>query len=334
MNNATPSAKQNQPLTTAVLLIIFNRPETTQRVFDAIKKAQPTRLYIAADGPRMNTVGEAEKCMQARKITQAVDWSCEVKTLFNDTNMGCGKGPCTAITWFFEHETEGIILEDDCLPSPTFFRFCAELLERYRYDTRVMEIGGNNFDEDHMREEENSYRFSNHIYIWGWATWKRAWKLHDFNMSQYPEIQKSRYLDASYDTIYERDYYQYVFKKMHTGDEVTNSRTIWDYQWQFACKINSGLIIVPNRNLVQNLGFGDHGTNTLNPRGVGHNLKIESMRFPLKHPEFIMANTVKDKRVFRKVSTSWSSRLKSQAKSIIPRKIVDSVLKPLVAVFT
>jgi hypothetical protein len=333
MNNVTLSAKPTRQRDTPVLFIIFNRPDTTRQVFEAIKMARPARLYVAADGPRENVAGEEERCLEVRRIVEGVDWSCEVKTLFSTTNMGCGKGPCTAINWFFEHETEGIILEDDCLPSQTFFGFCSELLQRYRYDTRVMEIGGNNFDDEHLYEED-SYRFSNHIYIWGWATWKRAWKFHDFHMRQYPEIEKYGYLDASYDTIYERDYYEYVFKKMHTGDEVTNSRTIWDYQWQFACKINSGLIIVPNRNLVQNLGFGDHATNTLNPRGVGHNLKIESMTFPLKHPEFIMADAVKDKEVFRKVSTTWTSRLKSQAKSIIPKKIVESVLKPLMAVFT
>lgn len=324
----------NLSLTTPVLFIIFNRPETTRQVFDAIKKARPTRLYIAADGPRKNKTGEEEKCLQSRKVVEEIDWPCKVKTLFSETNLGCGRGPCTAITWFFEHETEGIILEDDCLPSPTFFRFCTELLERYRHDTRVMEIGGNNFDDDHMDEEENSYRFSNQIYIWGWATWKRAWKYHDFNMNQFPEIQKKGYLNYSYDSIYARDFYQYVFSKMHTGDDVTNSHTIWDYQWQFACKINSGLTIVPNRNLIQNLGFGEQATNTINPRGVGHNLKIESMRFPLQHPEFIMVDTEKDKQVFRKVNTTFSSRLKSRAKSIIPKDILESFLKPLLAVFT
>ncbi len=333
MNHTTYSEEQRIEQATPVLFIIFNRPETTRKVFEAIKMAKPTRLYIAADGPRPSIIGEEERCLQARKITEEVDWNCEVKTLFSQSNMGCGKGPCTAISWFFEHETEGIILEDDCLPSPTFFRFCSELLERYRYDTRVMEIGGNNFDDKHLQDED-SYWFSNHIYIWGWATWKRAWQFHDFHMHQYPEIEKNGYLDDSYDTIYERDFYQYVFKKMHTGDAVTNSQSIWDYQWQFACKINSGLIIVPNRNLVQNLGFGDQATNTINPSGVGHNLKQEEMSFPLKHPEFVMVDTARDKAVFRKVSTTWSSRLKSQAKSIIPKKIVESVLKPLIAVFT
>jgi hypothetical protein len=243
-------------------------------------------------------------------------------------------GPSTAITWFFEYETEGIILEDDCLPAPSFFRFCSELLVLYRYDTRVMEIGGLNLEDGHGNEDEYSYRFSNLIHIWGWATWKRAWKFNDFNMKHYLEINQKGYLLASYDTIYERDYYQYIFEKMHTGDETTNSRTIWDYQWQFACKINSGLTIVPSRNLIHNLGFGEQATNTLNPSGVGHNLKLQTIDFPLRHPEFVMVDKVKDRQVFKKVCTSRSSRIKSQVKHFIPQRLMKSVLKPLIAVFT
>ncbi len=334
MNTRSSRINDELPLTTPVLFIIFNRPETTSQVFDAIKKARPTRLYIAADGPRKNKLGEEQKCDEARFIAQDVDWDCEVKTLLRDTNLGCGKGPCTAISWFFEHETEGIILEDDCLPSPSFFTFCAELLERYRYDTRVMEIGGNNHEEDHLRDKDYSYRFSNLIHIWGWATWKRAWKFHDFHMNHYVEIHQKGYLPASYDTIYERDYYEYIFEKMHTGDNVTNSSSIWDYQWQFACKINSGLIIVPNRNLIQNLGFGDHATNTLNPTGVGHNLKLEAISSPLDHPEFVMVDKMRDRQVFEKVCTSRSSRIKSRVKHLVPERFVQTFLKPLMAAFT
>jgi hypothetical protein len=319
---------------TAVLFIIFNRPENTQQVFDAIKKAKPTRLYIAADGPRRDILGEDQICEEVRKIATDIDWDCQVRTLFREENLGCGKGPCTAITWFFEHETEGIILEDDCLPSPSFFSFCSELLEHYRYDTRIMEIGGNNLEEPHLRNKEYSFGFSNQIYIWGWATWRRAWKLHDFDMSHYDEVYKKRYLDSSYKSIYERDFYQYVFGKMYEGDERTNSRTIWDYQWQFACKINSGLTIVPNKNLVSNLGFGINATNTLNPKGVGHDLVLETMEFPLCYPEFMMVDQIKDSQVFRRVCTSVSSRFRSQVKNLLPKHLVEKLVKPLMLAFS
>lgn len=336
MNYSTTmhSTTTDKPLTTAVLFIIFNRPETTKQVFEAIRNARPTRLYIAADGARESKPGEVEKCEESRRIASAVDWDCDVRTLFRNENLGCGKGPSTAISWFFEHETEGIILEDDCLPSPSFFTFCAELLERYRDDTRVMEIGGNNLEADHLREEEYSFGFSNHIYIWGWATWRRAWKLHDFHMNHYLEISEKGYLDESYSTIYERDFYQYVFEKMYKGDERTSSKTIWDYQWQFACKINSGLVIVPNCNLVNNLGFGEHATNTLNPKGVGHDLKLETMKFPLRHPEFVMVDKLKDSQVFKVVCTSKSSRVKSHIKRVIPRRVLEKLVKPLMSIFS
>lgn len=320
---------QEVPFSTPVLFIIFNRPETTQRVFDAIRIARPTRLYVAADGARMNRQDEIHKCRQARSIATAVDWPCDVRTLFREENLGCGRGVSAAISWFFKHETEGIILEDDCLPSPSFFKFCSVLLKRFRNDKRVMQIGGNNFESSRLREGKYSYRFSNLAYIWGWATWRRAWKLHDFNMTHYKEITEKGYLDEAYDSIYERDFYQYVFAQMYKGDDRT-----WDYQWQFALRINSGLVIVPSRNLVQNLGFGGEATNTHNPKAVGHDLKPEKMAFPLRHPEFIMIDKKKDRQVFNLVCTSQSSRIKSSIKYVMPRSVVEKFVKPMMSIFS
>jgi hypothetical protein len=334
MNSQPKRGKKDFSLLTPVLFVIFNRPETTRKVFEEIRRARPARLYIVADGPRPDRAGEAEKCKETRQIASQVDWNCEVKTLFREVNFGCGKGLSNAIGWFFEFETEGIILEDDCLPSPSFFRFCSELLHRYRDDTRVMQIGGINLEDKNLRDEEYSYGFSNLIYIWGWATWRRAWKLYDFHMNHYLEIKKKEYLPASYDTVYERDFNQYIFEKMHTGDEVTNSSTIWDYQWLFACKIHSGLIIVPNRNLIKNLGFGENSTNTHDPKGVGHNLRLEEMNFPLHHPDFMMVNKINDRRIFRLVCTTLLSRFKSRVKQVLPQRVVQEFLKPLAKVFT
>jgi hypothetical protein len=322
------SPNAQTPLTTPVLFIIFNRPETTQQVFDAIRTARPTRLYIAADGARENKEGENLKCQEARMIASSVDWDCEVHTLFRNTNLGCGRGVSGAITWFFENETEGIILEDDCLPSPSFFTFCAEMLTRYRDDTRVMQIGGNNFELPETREKEYSYRFSTLTYIWGWATWRRAWKHHDFQMTQYKEINKKGYLLSSYDTIFERDFFQYVFDEMYSGAERT-----WDYQWLFACRINSGLIIVPQRNLVRNLGFGMESTNTSDPNGLGYDLQSEKIEFPLKHPEFVMADQLRDRQAFLNSCTSVPSRVRSRIKNIIPSPVFEKVVKPLMHFF-
>ncbi len=318
-----------KPLTTPVLFMVFNRPETTRKVLEAIRKVRPEKLYIAADGPRPNVKEDIEKCKAAREVASQVDWDCKVTKLFRDDNFGCGKGPSSAMSWFFEQEEEGIILEDDCAPSSSFFFFCAELLERYRYDTRIMEIGGTNFENPKVRGKEYSYYFSNMIYIWGWATWRRAWKLYDYEMGRYNEIVNKRYLDGHFDFAYEVEHFNYIFEKMYKGDERTSRKTVWDYQWQFICKINSGLIIVPEKNLVTNLGFGADATNTKNPLGAGHDLKIEEIEFPLKHPEFIMVDKKRDHRYFNEICSSRTYRVKSSIKQYIPKPIFEP-LKQLI----
>ena len=187
-----------------------------------------------------------------------------------------------------------------------------------------MEIGGTNFEKDSARREY-SYYFSNMIYIWGWATWRRAWKLYDYEMKHYNEITDKGYLDYHYDSNYEREHFNYIFEKMHTGDHQTSRKNVWDYQWQFICKINSGLIIVPERNLVCNLGFGAEATNTKNPMHAGHDLKLEEMVFPLKHPEFTMVAKRRDRWVFNETCSSKSVRIKSIIKRFIPKPVFKKV---------
>lgn len=312
--------------TPPILFIVFSRPDTTKRVFEAIRKARPAKLYVAADGARPDKPGEKERCEETRRIATNVDWPCEVHTLFRDENFGCGAQATSAIGWFFMHEEEGIIVEDDCLPSPSFFNFCGEMLERYRNDTRVMMIGGNNLEPEGDRETEYSYTFSKLIYIWGWATWRRAWKFHDYYMQQFKEINEKQYLLPVYDSIYERDLFQYVFGKMYTGDDQKPSRkNVWSYQWQFACRINSGLVIVPAVNLVSNIGFGEFATSVTDD-GPGRDLKCEEMEFPMVHPEFIMVDQARERRTFELCHTSAKSRIKSRIKRFVP-KVVLSTLK-------
>ena len=321
------------PLTTAVLFLVFCRPETTRQVFEAIRRVRPTRLYIAADGPRPSKPGEAQKCEATRQIATAVDWDCEMHTFLREENVGLGTALSAAISWFFEHEQEGIILEDDCLPSPFFFRFCSEMLEKYRNDTRIMEIGGNNFEQKSSRDGDYSYYFSNLAYIWGWATWRRAWKLHDFQMNHYREINEKKYLEGHFSSIHERHFYQYVFDQLHRGNQQISPRNVWSYQWQFACKINSGLVVVPNCNLVVNLGIGKDATNTTHENGIGSTLVLEDMEFPLKHPDFVMADELRVRRDFRS-KTSASTRMKSNIKRVVPKPVIEKVLKPLMHVFS
>ena len=161
-----------------ILFLIFNRPQLTARVFAAIREAQPSQLYVAADGPRSNRPGEADLCEQARRVINGVDWPCEVKTLYRQENLGCRQAVSSAITWFFDNVEAGVVLEDDCLPIESFFRFCSELLIRYRDDTRIGMISGNNHGF-RIYDDSLSYSFSKHGAIWGWASWRRAWRLYD-----------------------------------------------------------------------------------------------------------------------------------------------------------
>jgi hypothetical protein len=284
-------------LKTAVLLIIFNRAQTTKLVFDAIRKARPPKLYVAADGPRPDVESDLIKCKEARKIIDQVDWACEVKTLFHDKNLNCGRAPSAAMTWFFENEEEGIILEDDCLPSSSFFMFCQDLLERYRDDTRVMHIGGNNFLDGWCRDADYSYYFSKSGHIWGWATWRRAWKAFDFDILLYEKLKQNGFFENFFLNGLEKFYRLRKFDKT-----AANRGTVdwWDYQWDFARYSHSGLAIVPHRNLVKNLGFGADATHTVNSKDKMTSMEAQELQFPLKHPPFVIRDIESDKKYFSK----------------------------------
>ena len=269
-------------LSAPILLLIFNRPDTTKRVFDAIRRARPSRLFVAADGPRDGRPDEKDRCAQTRKIVvQSVDWDCEVEQLFREKNLGCKKAVSSAIDWFFENVEEGIILEDDCLPSQSFFGYCQELLEYYRNDTRVMQICGSNLLKEWDRSSY-SYLFSNYGPIWGWASWRRAWEHYDVGMRLWPEIRENKfYLDfcqSAEEANYRLDLYDKVY-----GWEVDT----WDYQWGFAKMINNGLSITPRVNMVKNIGFGADATHCNNNSPFA-NIEMHEITLPLSHPQYVL----------------------------------------------
>ena len=270
-------------LSTPVLFIVFNRLDTTCKVFEAIRQARPTRLYIAADGPRENKPDEDLKIQAVRAyVMNHIDWKCEVKTLFREKNLGCKIAVSSAIDWFFENEEEGIIIEDDCLPDASFFPFCVQLLERYRHDDHIWMISGDNLYQGHKRSS-NSYYFSQHCYIWGWATWARAWRHYDPNMRSWPQLRANGFLKTINPP--ERYYWQWSFDHVFSGRIDT-----WDYQWVFACRVNKGLAVIPAVNLVSNIGFGQDSTHT---QQIDHriaDLKTHSLDFPLVHPESVVIN--------------------------------------------
>jgi len=243
------------PLKTPVHFLIFNRLDTTKQVFEAIRKAEPPRLYIASDGPRENKEGEKEKVEAIRKyVLEHIDWDCEVKTLFRDKNLGCGKAVSQAITWFFENEEMGIILEDDCLPSQSFFWFCEELLERYKDDERIGNIGCCNLQKG-IKRGNADYYFSIYNHVWGWASWANRWKEYDFNLEKF---QNDNFLNNIHQNYKAKKYWSNIFKKMKNKEIDT-----WDYQWTFTMWKNNWLAITPNVNLISNIGFGGDGTHTV-----------------------------------------------------------------------
>jgi hypothetical protein len=274
-------------LVTPVLFLIFNRPDTTQKVFNVIRQAKPKQLFIAADGSRPDREGEIEKCQKARQIATSVDWDCEVKTLFRDKNLGCKVAASSAIDWFFENIEEGIILEDDCLPSQSFFWFCRELLKYYRNDTRIMMISGDNFEFDRKRGE-GSYYFSKYPQLWGWATWRRAWKHYDVNMKNFEEFKKEAQIKNVFNIKQQQKYWTKVFQLVHEGKIDT-----WDYPWVYSCFINNGLCIMPNVNLVSNIGFGLDSTHTKDKSSTFSEMEAREIT-DIIHPNFVLADQEAD----------------------------------------
>lgn len=274
-----------EPLNTAVLLLVFNRPEVTHRVFEAIRSAKPARLYVAADGPRADRPAEAAKCEAARAIASRVDWPCEVRTLFRKENLGCKRAVSSAIDWFFEHEEQGIILEDDCLPSQSFFWFCQQLLERYRNDSRVWQIAGTAFLERELdAPRECSYFFSRYGPVWGWASWRRVWRHADPDLAQWREMRAEPNLRSAYPDRAERAARRKLGDRLFAGEIDT-----WDYQWGMIKNFQSGLSVIPRRSLIVNLGFGPEATHTHMEHPFAASKACE-LRFPLRHPPFVLAD--------------------------------------------
>lgn len=288
-------------LTTPVALLVFNRPDTTARVFAAVRQARPTHLLLVADGPRAGVEGEAARCAEVRGIIEQVDWPCCVSKNYSETNLGCGVRMATGITWVFEQVEEAIILEDDCLPDPTFFRYCQELLEKYRDDQRVMHVAGSNALV--QSTDAYSYYFSVFPHCWGWASWRRAWRHYDFEMKLLPQAEVEGWLDAVLPGKDAAAYWLKNFRKVYGPDKHT-----WDYQWTFACWINSGLSILPNKCLVSNLGFGAEATHTKDADSPFASVPVAEMKFPLTHPPCVTRDADADARAQRTVfrSSKWS----------------------------
>lgn len=271
-----------------ILFLIFNRPDTTEKVFSKIREIKPGKLYIAADGPRQNKVGEVEKCREARAVLDGIDWECDVKTLFRDENLGCKVAVSEAITWFFQNEEMGIILEDDCLPNNSFFLYCKETLEKYKNEDSVMMISGDNFQKGQKRGTA-SYYFTKFPHIWGWASWRRAWNRYDVNMKDFPLFLEQKVIENIFpnDKLLQ-DYWIANFNRTYQGGLDT-----WDYQWVYTIYKNNGLCVAPNYNLISNIGFREDATHTKTLESSVANMPTQEIE-SIKHPDFIVIDSKAD----------------------------------------
>jgi hypothetical protein len=237
--------------------MLFNRPKITRQLFEKIRQVRPTKLFVAANGPRPGVSADIELCNAVRKIFDEIDWECDIHTNFPETNINMHIRWYATLDWFFENVDSGIILEDDCIPDLSFFPYCTELLEKYKNDERIMHVNGSNFQFGNKRGNV-SYYFSKYPHVWGWATWKRAWQKYDYRMSSFPEFEKKNMIDVVFADKKEKKFWKNFFKKAYLGIFKTA-----DVRWAYAIWMNNGLCIAPNVNMISNIGYGSSAGHTV-----------------------------------------------------------------------
>lgn len=296
---------------TPILFLIFNRPDTTAKVFERIREIKPEKLFVSADGPRASKAGEAERCEETRRIIDNVDWQCEVHRNFSSENLGCKRGVVKGITWFFENVEEGFIIEDDCILEESFFTFAEEMLARYRNDERIMHIGAANF-QDGKKRGDASYYFSKLCHVWGWATWRRAWKHYDVQIKSFDKFKAENGIAKILKDEKMRAHWMKLFQTVYD-----NALDTWDFQWVYTVWEQGGMSIIPNVNQVSNIGFGKDATHTT---VSGHELaenKSESLG-NIVHPDRVEIIEKADLYTFyNKIYESKFKKVKSRALSFL-----------------
>ena len=299
---------KNNQFETSIAIIIFNRPVHTKKVFDQIAKIKPKKLFIISDGPRKNNKNDLLLIERTRSIFNSINWNCKVYKNYSQINLGCKYRPASGIDWVFEHTEEAIILEDDCYPDLSFFKYCEQLLKYYRNDLRVGMIAGSNLHPGCFNSKD-SYFFSKHTFCWGWATWKDRWEnTFDIDLKKWPSIRKTSFFEVVHGS-------KSAAKAWITGFDLLYKNKIdaWDYQWLFANWLEGRVTVVPKVNLVSNIGFSDNATHTFNSKSPLANLKVEPMLFPLRHPGYVYVNYQADNYLYKKV---FGVRLRSRVKKL------------------
>jgi hypothetical protein len=291
---------------TPVALFVFNRPDLTAQVYERVRAARPSRLLVVADGPRPSRPEDFQLCEATRKIVSSPDWPCELLTNFAEENIGCRRRVSSGLDWVFDECPEAIILEDDCIPCPSFFSFCSSMLSYYREDSRIMHITGNNF-QGGRRRGNGSYFFSRYPHTWGWASWRRAWRYYDFELKTWPVAKRESWLVSVLDDSLEIEYWTRIFDDVYRG-----LMNVWDYQWMFACWSQSALSVHPNENLVSNIGVG--------PDAVHFHQGQSTIGIPTRelgqcvHPVAMIRDKEADRFTFREhilIKQSWLQKMRN-----------------------
>lgn len=300
---------KNSLVNVPVLLLFFVRPETLQYVFEKVKEARPSKLFLFQDGARDGKEGDIKKIEECRKIVEEIDWECEVHRNYSDTNLTCDHAEFSAITWAFQYVDRLVILEDDVLPNSCFFSYCAELLERYKNDERVHMIAGLNHLEDCSDIVDESYFFSKVISIWGWATWKSEWEKCDLSFN-YLKDEKIRRLIL--ENIEPKSWAKAQIKRASVAERQYLERgTIYSFEVlnAMAMHLNSSYSIVPVQNMISNIGLSSESVHSVDnikklPKGIRwiFNMKQYEMQFPLKHPQYMLENKEYRKKTFSKMA--------------------------------
>lgn len=311
-----------------VLLIFFNRPDTFEKVFSVIRQVKPKRLYLFQDGPRTDRPDDIEDMEKCRNIAENIDWECDVQRHYSSENLGCGKGPYTAISWALETTDRIIILEDDCVPDMSFFPYCSELLEKYKDDSRISYISGLN----HMETWDcgnNSYCFTKTGAIWGWATWRSEWEINDYDMNAFNSDYVRRLIKFAIKNKYAYDIRKTAWEKAYNAKNTEEKLSYWDMQWGFAKYSQNKLVIVPECNLITNIGIGEKSTHAKKVKSLDYkkgksmvNIPSHKIETPLVHPDVMICDEDYDELVYKMAQPSISSRLK-----IFVYRIIERVLK-------
>ncbi len=286
---------------TPIVLIVYNRLEQTKKIVASILQAQPAQVFLIADAPRENTADDYKKCQAVRQFLDQTEWNCQVFKNYAETNLGSKQRISTGLDWVFSQVESAIILEDDCLPDRSFFPFCEELLNRYRDDRRIFSISGDNFQFGRTRTNY-SYYYSLYNHCWGWATWRRAWQHYDVDMKLWETVRDYDWLNDILQNKAAAKYWRHKFQQTYMG-----KFDAWDYRWTLSCWLQSGLTILPNQNLVSNIGFDrQSSTHTKNKNSPFANMPTEAMDFPLKHPPFVIRDTQADNFTYENMFSLYS----------------------------